>query len=282
MLPSKKSSLPSLAAMATRSVVCFLAWALITGAHAQGVDVGKPSAVMRLVPAAQVERMAEQQYAQLLAQAREQRALAPEGHPQLVRLRAIAGRVITHANRFNAKAERWQWEVNLIGSKQVNAFCMPGGKIAFYTGILDRLKLTDDEIASVMGHEVAHALREHARARIAKGQLTELGASVLGQIIGQGRYADLFRIGGDLLTLRFSREDETEADVIGLELAARAGYDPRAAVSLWQKMQAADGRAPPQWLSTHPSSGSRIEEIERQLPNVLPLYQPGAARKSTG
>ena len=282
MLPSKKSSLPSLAAMASRSVVGFFAWALITGAHAQGVDVGKPSAVMRLVPAAQVERMAEQQYAQLLAQAREQRALAPEGHPQLVRLRAIAGRVITHANRFNAKAERWQWEVNLIGSKQVNAFCMPGGKIAFYTGILDRLKLTDDEIASVMGHEVAHALREHARARIAKGQLTELGASVLGQIIGQGRYADLFRIGGDLLTLRFSREDETEADVIGLELAARAGYDPRAAVSLWQKMQAADGRAPPQWLSTHPSSGSRIEEIERQLPNVLPLYQPGAARKSTG
>ena len=268
--------------MATRSVVGFLAWALITGAHAQGVDVGKPSAVMRLVPAAQVERMAEQQYAQLLAQAREQRALAPEGHPQLVRLRAIAGRVITHANRFNAKAERWQWEVNLIGSKQVNAFCMPGGKIAFYTGIIDRLKLTDDEIASVMGHEVAHALREHARARIAKGQLTELGASVLGQIIGQGRYADLFRIGGDLLTLRFSREDETEADVIGLELAARAGYDPRAAVSLWQKMQSADGRAPPQWLSTHPSSGSRIEEIERQLPNVLPLYQPGAARKSTG
>ncbi len=280
MQPMKAPKIPSLADMAaTRSVVCVLAWALtITGAHAQGVDVGRPSAVMRLVPAAQVERMAEQQYAQLLAQAREQRALAPEAHPQLVRLRAIAGRVIAHANRFNAKADRWQWEVNLIGSKQVNAFCMPGGKIAFYTGILDRLKLTDDEIASVMGHEVAHALREHARARIAKGQLTELGASVLGQIIGQGRYADLFRIGGDLLTLRFSREDEIEADVIGLELAARAGYDPRAAVSLWQKMQAADGRAPPQWLSTHPSSGSRIEEIERQLPKVLPLYQPAAAR----
>jgi predicted Zn-dependent protease len=150
---------------------------------------------------------------------------------------------------------------------------MPGGKIAFYTGLLDKLEATDDEVAMVMGHEVAHALREHARAQAAKGQLTSIGATVLGMVVGKGQFSRVFDFANDLLNLKFSRGDETEADLVGLELAARAGYDPRAGVSLWQKMDKANKGLSIPWLSTHPSSESRIREIEAQSPRVLPLYE---------
>ena len=151
---------------------------------------------------------------------------------------------------------------------------MPGGKIAFYTGILDRLQLSDDEVAMVMGHEMAHALREHARERMGKSTATQIGANVLGQVMGLGQIGQtVTQYGAQLLTLKFSREDESEADLVGMELAARAGYDPRAGVTLWRKMAAANKGAPPQWLSTHPSSSSRIADIERNLPKVMPLYE---------
>jgi predicted Zn-dependent protease len=173
----------------------------------------------------------------------------------------------------NPRAKEWRWEENLIGSKQINAFCMPGGKIVFFTGILDQLKLTDDEVAMIMGHEIAHALWEHARERMAKSFATNIGASLLGELIGGGKYSGLFHMGGDLLTLKFSRSDETEADIVGLELAARAGYDPRAGITLWQKMAAASQGRPLEFLSTHPSGETRIEDIQRQLPKVMPLYE---------
>ena len=134
--------------------------------------------------------------------------------------------------------------MNLIGSKQINAFCMPGGKIAFYYGILDRLQLSDDEVAMVMGHEMTHALREHAREQMGKNMATrgaiEIGAAIFGLGSGGRLLADM---GGQLLTLRFGRADETEADLVGLELAARSGYDPRAGITLWEKMAAASQRA---------------------------------------
>ena len=155
---------------------------------------------------------------------------------------------------------------------------MPGGKIAFFSGLLQGLKLTDDEAAIVMGHEIAHALREHARERLAKSELTNLGADLLGQFVAQGKYAGAFRFGGNLLNLRFSRDDESEADLVGLDLAARAGFDPRAGVSLWEKMTSANRGAPPQWLSTHPSGPNRIREIEQHLPQVMPLYEKAIAR----
>jgi predicted Zn-dependent protease len=252
--------------------VCILGSA---AASAQ-VDVGKPSSLRNLVPAGQLENAASQQYGELKRQAAAKGALAPDDHPQVRRLRAIAADIVPFVAKWNPRAGQWRWEVNLIGSKQINAFCMPGGKIAFYTGILDTLKLTDDEVAMIMGHEIAHALREHARERIAKSELTSLGASLLGEFVGGGKYAGAFQLGGNLLTLKFSRDDESEADVVGLELAARAGYDPRAGVSLWRKMAAASRGAPPAWLSTHPSGNNRIQEIERQLPQVMPLYQQAA------
>lgn len=245
----------------------------------EGVDVGGNSAFSKLVPAGEVERSSQQQYLQLLQQAAAQKALAGPDNPQLKRLRAIAQRIIPFATPWNDRSRAWKWEVNLIGSSQINAFCMPGGKIAFYTGILQKLKLTDDEVAMVMGHEMAHALREHARERMAKTAATHGIASVLGAIASAKWGIDpeissgVARGGANLMTLEFSREDESEADLVGMELAARAGFDPRAGVTLWQKMGAASQGAPPQWLSTHPSSKTRIAEIQANLPKVMPLYQ---------
>ena len=240
---------------------------------ADGVQIGEPSAMRNLVPAGALEKQAAQQYEELKRKAAANKTLGPDDHPQVKRLRAIAARMIPFAGRFNPRASQWQWEINLIGSKQINAFCMPGGKIAFYTGLLDTLKPSDDEVAMVMGHEIAHALREHARERMAKNQMTQLGASLLGELVGGGRYTGAFQAGGNLLSLKFSRDDETEADVAGLDLAARAGFDPRAAVSLWQKMAAANSKAPLEFLSTHPAGENRIREIEKHLPEVMPLYQ---------
>ncbi len=240
----------------------------------EGVQVGANSAFAKLVPAENVERSASQQYAQMLQQADSKKALAPVDNAQLKRLRGIAQRLIPYAIPWNARAKQWQWEVNLIGSTQINAFCMPGGKIAFYSGILKTLQLTDDEVAMVMGHEIAHALREHARERMGKNAATGIGANVITQLFGLGQIGQtVTNYGAQLLTLEFSRSDESEADLVGMELAARAGYDPRAGVTLWQKMGAANKNAPPQWLSTHPSGSTRIADIEANLPRVMPLYQ---------
>jgi Zn-dependent protease with chaperone function len=244
------------------------------------VDVGAPSRMRGMVPADEIEAASAQQYSQMMAQARQQGALAPENHPQLQRLRAIASRLIPQSLRWNDRAKAWRWEVNLIGSKQINAFCMPGGKIAVYTGLLDQLKLTDDEAAMVVGHEMAHALREHARARIAKTQGTGALLSIGAQLFGLGQLGDVAAsIGTQLITLRFSREDEIEADLVGLELGARAAYVPEASMSLWQKMgQASGGGGGPGFLSTHPTGPDRLARLRDNVPKVKGLYQQAVAK----
>jgi predicted Zn-dependent protease len=233
------------------------------------------SRVSGLVPAKQVEGTAQQQYVQMLRQAQGQGALVPGTHPQMQRLRYIAQRIVPYTAECNERAAQWRWEVNLLNSKQINAFCMPGGKIAFYTGILVQLQLNDDEVAMIMGHEVAHALLEHARERMAKSGGTELLLRGAAAIFGLGNLGDLAAQGAtQLLSLRFSRDDESEADALGLLLAARAGYDPGAGVTLWQKMgKATAGKAPPQWLSTHPAGETRIRDIQGKLPRVQPMFQ---------
>jgi len=263
----------------------FSLFAIAQDAYArEGVDVGNTSSFAKLVPAEQVERSAAQQYLQMLTQADSKRALAPKDNAQVQRLRAIAQKIIPFALEWNPRARNWQWEVNLIGSSQINAYCMPGGKIAFYTGILQQLQLTDDEVAMVMGHEIAHALREHARERMGKSAVTHGAARIGGALAASffgidPRLTDGIASGGaNLLTLEFGREDESEADLVGMELAARAGFDPRAGVTLWQKMGAASKGAPPQWLSTHPSGKTRIAEIQANLPKVMPLYERARAR----
>ena len=251
----------------------------LAAVHARnGVEVGGNSAFTNLVPAESVERSAAQEYGQMLQQAASKNALGGKDHPQVKRLRAIAQRIIPHAMEWNPRAREWKWEVNLMGSSQINAFCMPGGKIAFYSGILDKLKLTDDEVAMVMGHEIAHALREHARERMGKNAATGIGANVLSQLLGLGQVGQtVTQYGTQLLTLQFSREDESEADLVGMELGARAGFDPRAGITLWQKMSAAAKGAPPQWLSTHPSHATRQKDLAEYAARVMPLYQ-GARR----
>ena len=258
---------------ARRGFLLAAAGALAAPAGAQ-VDVGASSGVRKLVPAETLENSARQQYSQVLADARAKNALAPEGHPQLVRLHTIARKLIPHAAQWNPRSRDWKWQVNLIGSKQLNAWCMPGGKIAFYTGIIDQLQLDDDQIAMIMGHEMAHALREHARERLAKSQVTSMGLSVASQLLGLGQLGNVAAdLGTQLLTLKYSRDDETEADLVGLEIAARGGYRPEASVELWKKMLAANGNGGPSFLSTHPSGANRIHELEANLPKVQHLYQ---------
>jgi predicted Zn-dependent protease len=247
-------------------------------AQDEGIAVPKRSRIASLADASRIEAQGVAQYAKLLEQAAAQRALAPPDYPPRQRLERIAQRLIPHTHRFSERADAWRWEVNLLGSKQINAFVMPGGKIAFYTGIIDRLELTDDEIAMIMGHEMAHALLEHGRERAGQARLAQIatiGASVFSQILGYGDLGGQLASGASQLTLlKFNRGDETEADLVGMDIAARAGYDPRAAVKLWQKMaQVASGPGqPPQFLSTHPAHATRIETIRAALPKVLPLY----------
>ncbi len=271
-------NMTGLASAVTIAVAAFAVWAPNAAAR-EGVQVGEASGFSKLVPADQVERQAALQYRETLAEAAKQQALAPADNAQLKRLREIAQKIIPFANEWNPRVSQWKWEINLIGSNQINAYCMPGGKIVFYTGIIKTLNLSDDEIAVVMGHEMAHALREHARERMGKSTATQ-GLARLGGLLASSwlgidpNLADAVAQGGaNLLNLKFGREDESEADLVGMELAARAGFDPRAGVTLWQKMAAANKGAPPQWLSTHPSSSSRISDMEASLPQVMPLYE---------
>ncbi|HEX9184694.1 MAG TPA: M48 family metallopeptidase, partial [Burkholderiales bacterium] len=169
----------------------------------------------------------------------------------------------------------WKWETNVITAKEVNAWCMPGGKIAVYTGLIDRLQPTDDELAAVMGHEIAHALREHGRERVSQAQAQGMIIGVIGAAAGvSGGTLDLTRIVVDLtFNLPNSREHEIEADRIGVELAARAGYDPRAAITLWEKMGKAGGGQSAEFLSTHPNHATRISDLRVYSAKVLPLYE---------
>jgi predicted Zn-dependent protease len=245
--------------------------------------VGKKSRALGLASAEEVERQAAQQFEQLKQQAKQQQALAPDDFPPLIRIRKIAEKIIPFAPKWNDQSDKWKWEVIMIGSKQINAFCMPGGKIAFYTGIIDTLKMTDDEIAIVMGHEVAHALREHGRERAGKQKLANgvtIAASVFSAILGYGNVGgQVAQQAASLTLLKYGRDDEIEGDLVGLDLAARAGYDPRAGIKLWEKMAATSKGAPPQWLSTHPSHKTRIDDIRAHLKEVMPLFAKATHRE---
>jgi predicted Zn-dependent protease len=227
-----------------------------------------------LLSSDEVNRGAQAAYSQAITETSRKGALNRDA-AQVARVRAITTRLIPATATFRKDAPGWKWEVNVISSKEVNAWCMPGGKIAVYTGMLDTLRVTDDELAAVLGHEIAHALREHGRERasqqVAQGAVIGIG----GALLGLGETAtDLAQVISHVtLTLPNSREHEREADRIGVELAARAGYDPRAAVTLWQKMGQVGGGQPPQFLSTHPSTENRVRDLQNYAAQVLPLYE---------
>lgn len=241
-----------------------------TGGGAVGVDRSQ----MMMVSAQEIEQASGQQYQQVLSEARKKGVLNRDA-AQLARVRAISDRLIPQSVAFRKDASRWQWEVNVITSDELNAWCMAGGKMAIYSGLIDQLRLTDDEIAAVMGHEIAHALREHSREQVSKAMVTSMGASVAGALLGIGEVGqDLMSMVGKVtFELPNSRMHETEADRIGVELAARAGYDPRAAVRLWDKMAGRSAGGPPQWLSTHPAHDSRRKDLAEYAERVMPLYE---------
>ena len=207
------------------------------------------------------DRGAAQAYQQVLAEAQKKGALNRDA-AMVQRVRAIAARLIPATATFRPDARNWKWEVNVLSADDVNAWCMPGGKIA------------------VMGHEMAHALREHSREQASLETMQQLGIGIVGSLLGVSETVQqLSQVALEYTVNRpHSRQDETEADRIGVELAARAGYDPRAAVSLWQKMNALGGGAPPQWLSTHPSPQTRTRDLQDYSQRVMPLYQSATKR----
>lgn len=239
-----------------------------------GGAVGADRSQLLLVSSEQLDQMAAASYAKLQSDASDEGVLN-EDRAMLRRVRNIASRLEAQTKVFRADAPAWKWEVNVITSDELNAFCMPGGKIMVYSGIITQLDLTDAELANVLGHEIAHALREHVREQMSQAMVAQGAIGVGAAVFGLGdATTDAAGMGYQaLLATRFSRTDESEADRIGLELAARAGYDPRAGITLWQKMtSASQGGKPPEFLSSHPADASRVKQIQKLLPSVMPLY----------
>jgi predicted Zn-dependent protease len=242
--------------------------------------VGVERKQQMLVSEKDVENGAAQAYAQEVQKAREAGKL--NTNPALTaRVRNIAQRLIPATATFRPDAPGWKWEINTLTTSEMNAYAMPGGKIMVYSGLVDRLKLTDAELAAVIGHEISHALREHTRERVSRAYAQQLALTGIAVATGAGQGTlDLANtVAGVTFQLPHSREQESEADVMGLELMARAGYDPRAAVNVWQKMMAAEKGSSPEFLSTHPAPGNRIAELQARLPKVLPLYQAAGAKR---
>jgi len=202
------------------------------------------------------------------------------GTARVERVKEITDRLIAQAVRFRPDAANWSWEVQVVDAPgTVNAFCMAGGKMGIYTGFWDKLHASDDEIAAVMGHEIGHALASHTREKMSVSMAASLGATVAAAVIASRAGPNSFNSSNNAMqsaaqvavTLPNSREAETEADQIGIELAARAGFDPRASVTLWQKMAKQGGRAP-EFLSTHPSPENRAEQLSKLIAKVEPFY----------
>lgn len=237
------------------------------------VGIERTQLMSGLVSEGALQQEAAQQYDSMLSQARAQGALDANAAATR-RVQGIARKLIAQVGVFRPDAANWNWQVHVLSVDEVNAWCMPGGKIAVYTGLINRIKPTDAELAAIIGHEIAHALREHAREQVSQQMATNIGLSVLSAVTGTQATADL---GGALTNVMFtlpnSRTHEIEADRMGVELAARAGYDPRAAITLWQKMGAQGGSRPPEFLSTHPSPGTRMQDLTEAAQRVMPLYE---------
>jgi predicted Zn-dependent protease len=232
-----------------------------------------------VVSTEEINQASAKAYAQVIADA-QKKGILNQNAATVERVRRVANRLIPATAVFRKDALQWEWAVNVITSNEVNAWCMPGGKMAVYTGLIQTLNVTDDELAAVMGHEIAHALREHGREQASQQALQNMGLQLGAAVLGLGDVA--VQLSQAVLDVTFnlphSRTDETEADRIGVELAARAGYDPRAAVSLWSKMSKLAGSGgTPQILSTHPSPEARLADLRTYAEKVMPLYS--AAKK---
>ncbi|HYC48469.1 MAG TPA: M48 family metallopeptidase [Burkholderiales bacterium] len=245
-----------------------------TVATTQPGAVGVTRQQTMMVSSAEVNQAAAGEYGKVLADAR-RKGVLDRNASHVQRVRTIATRLIPHTAAFRPDAPGWAWETHVIQDNQLNAWAMPGGKMVVYSGLIEKLRLTDDELAAIMGHEIAHSLREHARERVSREMATGLGVGIVGAVLGLGETGQ--QLAGAVANVTFnlphSRSHEIEADRIGVELAARAGFNPHAAVSLWQKMLQASGSSGPQFLSTHPSPENRLQDLQTYADRVMPLYQ---------
>lgn len=258
-------------------VYIFLICALLIGCAntTQGGKVGVKRSQFLLADEEALEKQASTSYNQYL-QAASQKGILNKNMSETKRVRRIANNLIAQVGAFRQDALSWDWRVNVINEPVLNAFCMPGGKIIVFDGIINKLHLSDAELAAVIGHEMAHALREHSREQASIDGMKNLGISLLGAIFGLG---ELGQTAGNAVatyavSMPFSRSHETEADTIGVELMARAGYDPNAAITLWKKMQQMNkDSGSTDFFSTHPSDEKRIENLKVIAKEVMPLYK---------
>jgi predicted Zn-dependent protease len=237
-----------------------------------------------MVSSEEVNAGSAKAYAQMMAEA-QKKGVLDKDPAMLKRVQDITKRLIPHTTTFRPDAAKWPWEVHVLSIDEVNAWCMPAGKMAMYTGLVNKLNATDDEIAAVMGHEIAHALREHARERISRQMGTQMTVGIVGALLGIGQMGQSIAgtVADVTLNLPNSRLHETESDRIGVELAARAGFDPRAAVTLWEKMaKQSSGGQPPKFLSTHPSHEDRINDLRQYSEKVMPLYTAAKGGAAAG
>lgn len=274
--------------MVRKSIVAVsVSLALLGGC--QTVDTTKSGVVgvdrdqRMMVSADEVNAGSAKAYQQMMAEAKAKNVLDRDPG-QVARVQAITKRLIAQTPTFRDDAAKWPWEVHVISTDEVNAWCMPQGKMAIYTGLIQKLNASDDEIAAVMGHEIAHALREHSREQISRQMGAQLGIGVVGALLGIGELGQSIagQVANVTLNLPKSREAETEADRIGIELAARAGYNPQAAIALWEKMSKLSSGQPPKWLSTHPPHGDRIADLREYSQKVMPLYQASKGSAAAG
>jgi predicted Zn-dependent protease len=270
--------------MNRKSFIAIAIAAALSAAGCQSVETTKGGAVgvdrpqRMAVSSDDVNASSEKAYSEMMAEAQKKNALDKDA-AQVARIKAIVARLVPQTTVFRDDAAKWPWEAHVISLDEVNAWCMPHGKMAIYTGLINKLQATDDELAAVMGHEISHALREHSREQISRQMGTQAAIGIAGALFGIGELGQgLGNMAADVtLNLPKSRAAETEADRIGVELAARAGYDPAAAISLWQKMEKLGGGQPPKWLSTHPPHADRIAELQDVISKVQPLYQAAKA-----
>jgi predicted Zn-dependent protease len=266
--------------MVRKAVLAFIAACTLGVVACQTVQTTQPGAIgvtrkqKMIVSEQEVEQASAQAYQQQLSEAKAKGALNTDSK-LTSRVRSISQRLIPQTATFRPDAVKWNWEINTLKTDELNAYAMPGGKIMVYSGLVEKLDLTDAELAAVIGHEIGHALREHSRERISRQYAQQVALTGAAVLTGAGE--GLTGLANSVATVTFqlphSREQESEADRIGLELMARAGYDPNAAVNVWKKMIAQEKESPPQFLSTHPSPGSRIQDLQALVPKVMPLYQ---------
>ncbi|MDN7879528.1 M48 family metallopeptidase [Burkholderia aenigmatica] len=247
----------------------------------QQVRYGNAIAFRTLIPSPLLEQLTANEYAQIVQAAADSNRLLPANQPRVKRLRAIVAKLAPYSVKWNDRVKNWAWDVNAIRSRDIRLTCLPGGKVLVYGGLLDRVRLNDDELGVLLAHGIAHALREHARSNFSVTSQTSLRAAALPPLFGVGDpLPQALNIGERLQTLHYNATDETEADVIGGDIAARAGFDPRAAITLWDKLAVATrGNKATGFIYTHPYSTARRQDLLNRLPDLMPLYAKAVGKR---